>query len=283
MWNAHPTGYMIDWYSVFEISNDADTETIKRVMEGRFDLYTPDVGPLPYIEGIEEYIKQRIMFLEEGYKLLTDSLRRAKYDQLMANWEGPITHHGFTPIHVSGQQDLPIVNLFDVAAEPTVAGEYKVFFCRMTGFDPKRQRDLERRFHLMSRRKRLNESLVSEYTRALESEQQYHVSCIGAVAEVLGLDIEQSMSSPPIAEYRNTFERRLYEFLFVAMERGLRVHVDSTGEVKKIDRMVFASLHRTGTQRAEVLCKAVMKHAEDYQAGGRKAQAAIKVLTEARP
>jgi curved DNA-binding protein len=69
-----------DYYETLGVSRDADEKEIKRAFHRLARQYHPDVNPGD--SGAEERFKE----INEAYEVLSDLEKRAKYDQLGADW-----------------------------------------------------------------------------------------------------------------------------------------------------------------------------------------------------
>lgn len=83
-----------DFYDVLGVARDADAEAIRRAYRTLARRYHPDVNKQ---HGAEERFKA----ISEAYEVLSDPDKRARYDQLGANWRhgadmGPQDFGGFT-------------------------------------------------------------------------------------------------------------------------------------------------------------------------------------------
>jgi curved DNA-binding protein len=70
-----------DYYKILGVPRDADEKTIKRVYRELAKKYHPDLNPGN--KAIEEKFRE----INEAYEVLSNPEKRAKYDQLGANWE----------------------------------------------------------------------------------------------------------------------------------------------------------------------------------------------------
>lgn len=82
-----------DFYELLGVGHDADTEAIRRAYRTLARRHHPDVNKQP---GAEEHFKA----ISEAYEVLSDPDKRARYDQLGANWRrgpdrGPQDFGGF--------------------------------------------------------------------------------------------------------------------------------------------------------------------------------------------
>ncbi|MGB9833532.1 MAG: DnaJ C-terminal domain-containing protein [bacterium] len=70
-----------DYYKILGVPRDADENTIKRAYRELAKKYHPDLNPGN--KASEEKFRE----INEAYEVLSDPEKRAKYDQLGANWE----------------------------------------------------------------------------------------------------------------------------------------------------------------------------------------------------
>lgn len=70
-----------DYYKILGVPKNADEETIKQAYRRLVRKYHPDVNPQN--KQAEEKFKE----INEAYEVLSDKAKRAKYDQLSAEWE----------------------------------------------------------------------------------------------------------------------------------------------------------------------------------------------------
>lgn len=134
--------YIVDLYAVVRAAPESDTDELKRALHQRMAEYHPD-----RLEGLAPEFRSRgermARLLNRAKVVLLDTERRQGYDEVLAEWEGPVSTDG-TPIismdrHLQAQMEdrepEEIESIFAEQAERIAA---------MSGYTPGRLSFLEK-------------------------------------------------------------------------------------------------------------------------------------------
>jgi curved DNA-binding protein CbpA len=157
--------YMVDYYAVLSVNNDAAQEDIRKAYLNLQKLYHPD----KYEHLAEEFKNQaarRSAMLAEAYAVLSNPDKKAVYDSELAAWQGPISLDG-TPIDVIGGAGFSPNHLLDSDAHDTQ--KLKDMFTSMSGYNEAVFEAVETAYHNSPN----DENLRQAYKAALGQKVTY--------------------------------------------------------------------------------------------------------------
>jgi curved DNA-binding protein CbpA len=129
--------YIVDLYGIAGVaSHDAGDDTIRRELDARMLEYHPD-----RVHGLAPEFQERAarvgQLLTRARKILRDPVRREQYDELLAEWDGPVSTDG-TPVITIQRMVEAQAAMMDDDGVRTMLGEVDAEIAGMLGIDPDR-------------------------------------------------------------------------------------------------------------------------------------------------
>jgi len=154
--------YIIDLYAVTGVERAAETDIIKSALNQRAMEYYPD-----RLQGVAPEFREKgermAKLLNRARGILLDHEKRAEYDEILSEWNGPVSKDG-TPV-------IAIERAYEAEIGNKTSDEVEAFFSQlteriatMTGYNPRRLAFLE---SLIQGGGEISDELRAEYEDAL--------------------------------------------------------------------------------------------------------------------
>lgn len=160
--------YITDLYQVADVAQDAAATDIKQALNARAREYHPD-----RLEGLAPEFRQKgermVCLLNRARTILLDEDKRAEYDVILGEWEGPVSSDGTPTITVDADYRANLSMLEPDAIEAAFAAK-RTQLEEMVKHNPKQQAMLKRLYEAADGEDA--EELREAYDAALFAEDQ---------------------------------------------------------------------------------------------------------------
>jgi len=179
--------YIVDLYAVVGAEKDVESAELKSLLNERTREYHPD-----RLEGLAPEFQSRgermAILLNRARNILLDPQRRAEYDAILKEWDGPISDNGTPVISIDSYTKAVATNLSPDEIEASFASQRNKLV-GMIGYKPGRLKLLER--VITQTPGELPDDLREEYEEALLETDRVLAIQEAERAKLLGIDIEK--------------------------------------------------------------------------------------------
>lgn len=175
--------YIVDLYQVAGVDAGANADDIKRALNTKIKQYHPDrlEGMAPEFQAKSQML---VPLLNRAKAILLDADKRAEYDDILTDWDGPVSGDGTPTIRMSDEirRKAAQMTTEELAAAQE---EQKTMAIAMAKHDPAQQQMFAKLYE--SAEGDMKEQLREAYDNALLAEDQVLAITQGFSAELLGI------------------------------------------------------------------------------------------------
>lgn len=182
--------YIVDLYAVTGVEHDADNDAIKKALNQRSKEYHPD-----RLEGVAPEFRDKgermARLLNRARGILLNPESRAEYDDILENWEGPLSRDGTPAITIDALARAEVTGKTSDEIEGLQVGRRQKYEV-ITGYNPQTVEFLE---SLIEQSKasgtEINPTLREQYEIALLQQDRVLAIESSDRAQLLGMEDPQ--------------------------------------------------------------------------------------------